>query len=273
MKKYFKLLVIVVLNITIANAQEVEVLTLGTFHFAFHNKDIVKTVKDNQIDVLDPKYQSEIERIVEKLSKFKPTIIAIELGPERQQETDSIFNEYIKGKYTLNREEHQQIGFRIAKKLGIKKLYCINDWGKLYEFNNKILNGTDSIAKQKFINFFNKNPDSLKFYHPKDIFKTEGILEELKLLNDEENLKKSLGNYLLSVFKYETKKNNFFGVDFTTGWWFNRNLRIFRNIQKIKINPKDKILVIYGADHMNVLNILFDSSPEYKLVKVNEYLK
>lgn len=82
-----------------------------------------------------------------------------------------------------------------------------------------------------------------------------------------------LGNYLTGIFKYETKENEFFGPDFVTGWWFNRNLRILRNIQKINAKPTDRILVIFGAGHMNLLNLLFDSSPEYKLVKVNDYLK
>ncbi|MEP7266457.1 MAG: DUF5694 domain-containing protein, partial [Saprospiraceae bacterium] len=56
-------------------------------------------------------------------------------------------------------------------------------------------------------------------------------------------------------------------------WWFNRNLRIFRNIQKINAKPTDRILVIFGAGHMNLLNIFFKASPEYKLVERNKYLK
>lgn len=30
-----------------------DVLTLGTFHFAFHNRDVIKTEKKDQIDVLE----------------------------------------------------------------------------------------------------------------------------------------------------------------------------------------------------------------------------
>lgn len=98
-------------------------------------------------------------------------------------------------------------------------------------------------------------------------------MQELRELNAEESLKKSLGDYLISIFKYQIEDNEFFGVDYTTGWWFNRNLRIFRNIQKIKTKSTDKILVIFGAGHMNILNILFDVSPEYNLVNTLDYLK
>ncbi len=82
-----------------------------------------------------------------------------------------------------------------------------------------------------------------------------------------------MGTYLIRIFKYETTDNEFFGPDFVTGWWFNRNLRIFRNIQKIKAKTTDRIVVIFGAGHMNLLNLLFNSSPEFKLLKVKNYLK
>ena len=129
-------------------------------------------------------------------------------------------------------------------------------------------------AKQKFMDFFYNHPDSLfnPYRNEKEIFKTHGILAELKRINEDDNTTKTLGFYLVGAFKYETPENNQFGVDFTTGWWFNRNLRIFRNIQLINATPKDRVLVIFGVGHMNLLNIFFEASPEYQLLKVNDYL-
>lgn len=109
--------------------------------------------------------------------------------------------------------------------------------------------------------FFNKN-----------LFKTKGILADLRNRKDEKNQERDLGNYLIGVFKYQSTDNSFFGADFTTGWWFNRNLRIFRNLQKINAKPTDRILVIFGAVHVNLLSIFFKASPEYKLVETNKYL-
>ncbi|MCH7525648.1 MAG: hypothetical protein IIC74_11820, partial [Bacteroidetes bacterium] len=54
-----------------SNIEQTKVLTLGTFHFKFPNLDVVKTDVDDQIDVLDSKYQKEIELIVDKLVTFK----------------------------------------------------------------------------------------------------------------------------------------------------------------------------------------------------------
>lgn len=256
------------------NPKQIQVLTLGSFHFNFPNLDIITTDDEDKIDVLEPKYQEEIELIVTKLEKFKPTIIVIERQPKHQQRYDSLYQSYLDGIHELSRSEDQQIGFRLAKKLRLKQLYCTDAWGMDYENVKRLLDGKDSIAKQQFMDFFYHNPDSLMYSYvdEKEIFKTQGIVAEFKRLNDSKLITDQLGDYLIGPFKYETKENDQFGADFTTGWWFNRNLRIFRNIQRINATPEDRILVIYGAGHMNLLNIFFEASPEYKLFKVNEYL-
>ena len=256
-----------------AQTQKIEVLTLGTFHFNFPNLDEVKTEKSNQIDVLEPKYQKEINVVVEKLSKFKPTIIVIERQPNKQQKIDSLYQLYLQGKFPLQRHEEQQIGFRLAKQLGLKKLYCVDEWGDFLPIIDSTLDGKDTIEIQKFVNFFETNPDKAKKVIRKDIYKSKGILEELKMLNEPKNVKQSLGNYLIGPFKYEITEGDFFGTNFEIGRWFSRNLKIFRNIQRINASPSDKILVIFGADHLNLLNIFFESSPEYTLANTNDYLK
>ncbi len=276
MKRTITLLVLLSFLFHLAQGQGVknDVLTLGTFHFAFHNRDVLKTEKKDQIDVLDRKYQAEIEDIAQQIILFRPTIIVIEKSPEFQQHIDSLYQGYVAGTHKLGREEYEQIGFRIGKKLGLKKMYCVNDWGRNYNTIDSLLD-KDTAARKMFLNFFNHNPDSLKLKQsfPPDIFTTKGIKAELRMKNDEKNIQKDFGSYLIGIFKYETENEPFFGTDYVTGWWFNRNLRIFRNIQKIERKPGDKILVIYGAGHMNLLNTFFKSSPEFRLVKTNDYLK
>jgi hypothetical protein len=277
MKKNTILLGFVLLKfllITSISAQSVEVLTLGMFHFAFPNLDVVQTAEEDQIDVLLPKYQKEIELIVKKLSVFKPTIIVIEQPNAYQTEIDSLYNQYLLGKYQLGRDEYEQIGFRMAKKMGLQKLYCVDEWmGNFTENILNLLNNEESEESSAFVESFENNTDSSKVFHKEPLFKSKGILAELIQSNDEENIKKSLGNYLINDFKYETTPYDFIGVDFETGRWFSRNLKIFRNIQRIDTEPSDRILVIFGSGHLNILNYLFECSPEYTLVRTNDFLK
>jgi len=253
--------------------EKTEVMTLGVFHFSFPNFDVQQTEKEDQIDVLDEKYQKEIIAIVEKLKTFQPTIIVIERTPAEQSKIDSLFKAYRSGDYTLKRNEEEQIGFRVAKELQIEKLYCVDEWGNFSENINTWINDETSITSQHFETYFMHNPDSSKYFVPEPVFKSKGIIEQLKVLNHPDYIKNTLGSYLIGTFKFEEKAYDFAGVDFETGRWFSRNLKIFRNIQRINATTKDKILVIYGAGHLNLLNYFFECSPEYELVSPLPFLE
>jgi hypothetical protein len=273
MKPALTILLVFVSSFLFSQPSRTEVMTLGSFHFNFPNLDVKQISKNDQIDVLEPAYQKEIESIVDKIARFKPTIIVIERHPSEQRFTDSIYSQYLNGQYSLKRREEEQIGFRLARRFGLQKLYCVDEWGKFSPRLDSIVYGKDSIEAEKFEAYFTSNPDASKKLIREPIFKTNGILAELRQANDEANIKESLGNYFVGLFKYESKDHDFTGVDFETGRWFNRNLRIFRNIQRIQAGPSDRILVIFGAGHMNLLNIFFDASPEFRRVKTNDYLK
>ncbi len=272
--RYYILLLSLLLSFQMsAQESSTQVLTLGTFHFNFSNSDFIQVQDSNQIDVLKPEHQDEIKQIVEQLKAFEPTIIVIEYQPSKQVKIDSLYASYLTGEHQLTRNESQQIGFRLGKEMGIKKLYCVDEWGEFNQQVDRVLSGNDTVEHKKFTGYYQKDPEAAKRYNPKTLFKEEGIQKELIRLNDPQNIQKSLGNYLIGPFKYESEKGDFFGVNFESGRWFNRNLKIFRNIQRIQTNPDDRILVIFGSGHLNVLNLLFESSPEFKLVDTNSFLQ
>lgn len=273
MQKVFIALIFVLLNLSLSAQEVTPVVTLGTFHFDFPNLDRVQVSDDNKIDVFDSKYQNEIDHLILSLAKFKPTIIVIERSPKSQSRIDSLYQQYLKGNYNLSRSEDEQIGFRLAKHMGIKLLYCVDVWGKPYDSITKLLANDDSEAYINFEKSFSEHPDSTKRFELQENFRRDGIIANIKNLNSRDNIQKSLGNYLIGHFKYESQPSDYIGVDFETGRWFNRNLRIFRNIQRIKTKPSDRILVIFGAGHLNILNYLFECSPEYSLEDTNKYLE
>lgn len=250
-----------------------QVLTLGVFHFTFPNLDARAVVDDDRIDVLEPRYQAEIEGIVERLARFAPTVIVIERQPQEQHTIDSLYGAYLAGRHTLSRGEEEQFGFRLAKRFGLRTLHCVDEWGRFTSNIDSLINGTDSIGARKFEDHFMADPDSALHSRSVSVQKSKGILAELRELNDPARIERSLGDYLIGLFKYEEQEGDFTGVDFETGRWFNRNLRIFRNIQRIPATSEDRILVIYGAGHMNVLNPLFRSSPEYRFMGATQYLR
>ncbi len=277
-KKYNKVAIVFLTTLLFFNdlsAQEVKVMTLGTFHFRFPNNDLIKTSDSKKIDVLDSLYQIEIQEITNKLKEFHPTIIAVEREPEQQKRIDSLYQKYLNGEHNLSRDEVQQLGFRLAKQLNLNKVYCIDANARFYKDIDSLFKNKKSNGYKRFNDFFYNNPDFEKAQalQPENIINEQGITDKLKSLNQKENVIKSLGSYTLGIFKYKTEKNKHFGADFTSGWWFNRNLRIFRNIQNLNASTNDRILIIIGAGHLNLLNPLLEASPEYRLINTNDYLK
>lgn len=110
-----------------------KIMTLGVFHFAYHNLDRVKTAEKDMISVLDEPYQSQIASIAKSIEKFRPTIIAIELDPARQNSVDSLYSLYKIGKLPPEKSEIYQLAYRIGNNLNLQKIYCVNDWGRHYD--------------------------------------------------------------------------------------------------------------------------------------------
>lgn len=250
-----------------------KVMTLGVFHFQFPNLDVDKIAKQDQIDVLDKKYQKQLLEVVSILKEFKPDEIFVEARPAEQRKMDSLFQLYKNEKYTLGRNEVEQLGFRLAAKLGLNRVQCVDTWGKMYNSLDFLFNDTASRTI-KFEKYYFKNPDTVYIKNEK-LFKgnTPNIISTLIRLNNPKHIKESLGPYLIGHFKYEEKPGDYTGADFEAARWFDRNLRIFRNIQRSVTKKTNRILVIFGAGHMNILNYLFECSPEYQFISPEPYLK
>ena len=88
-------------------------------------------------------------------------------------------------------------------------------------------------------------------------------------MNDDHALDRDFGAYLNGGFMLD----EYDGADILSIHWYNRNLRIFRNIKRITTSPDDRILVIFGAGHMGILKHLFDCDPTYKVVKLRSLLE
>jgi hypothetical protein len=250
-------------------APQTKIMTLGVFHFAYPNLDAVKTEAENKISVLEEPYQSEIIAIAHAIGDFKPTIIAIEVTPDKQRRIDSLYLLYRNNNFTLGKDEIYQLGFRIGKNLNVPVIYCVNNWGRHYKNIDGLFN--DSARSAKLEEYYINSPDSI-YMTSGSSKKVSGIIDELKELNEPNQIQDRLSLYLLNPFKYEEQAGDFTGVDFETGRWFNRNLRIFRNIQRIPQGADDRILLIIGREHLNLLNLFFDVSKEFELVSPLPYL-
>ena len=246
------------------------VLLVGTFHFSYYNFDTHKTSKEEQVDVLAR--QKEVEELVDYIARFKPTKIAVESG----RNTGKILNNYRayrSGKKDLDRDEMEQIGFRLIKKFNLDTLYGINDRPLVMEFYD----GKDSLAFRPVLDTmyadwdFQSNDNISTAYaqynREKDKWALHmSLLDFFKYINSDKALDRGFGSYLIGDFKLGNTR----GADALSLHWYNRNLRIYRHIQQISTSAEDRILVIFGSGHVEILKHLFQCSPEFKLIKFND---
>ncbi|HAQ65573.1 MAG TPA: hypothetical protein DCR43_06955 [Bacteroidales bacterium] len=250
--------------------QEIPVTILGTFHFSYPNLDRIKTEKDKQVDMLSPQRQEEIQELIEKLKKFKPTIIAVECPVEMQARMDSLYTAYCKGSFDLPVGEQYQVGFRLAKESGIERVCCIDTWGDYERF----------MDKEAFFSAYERYLDSNRcIYCDQQLIALNENIHAMNLVdfyietNSAAALKKMQSNYFLSNFLFEGDGKQYSGVDWITAQWYNRNLRIIRNLMRIKIHEGDRILIIYGNGHHALLRDYIDYNPFYRYVSVIDYLR
>jgi hypothetical protein len=242
--------------------QKTKIMTLGVFHFAYPNLDVVKIAEEDQISVLEEPWQTEINDITDALKAFDPSVIAVEMLPDMQPRLDSLYTLYRAGEFEPKENEVYQLGFRLAEKSGLSGVYAVDDMGRHYNHIQDVFE--DEEAMSRFEDYFYNSPDSI-YYQQGEYPKEKGITDQLIALNNPERIQERLGLYLLNPFKYEEEEGDFTGVDFETGRWFNRNLRIFRNIQRLSDQPGERILLIVGADHLTLLNYFFEVSKEFEL--------
>lgn len=255
-------------DILLQDYNPVKVMLIGSWHFSYPNADSHKTSEENMIDLESPQKQKEIIQVVDRLTGFKPTIICLEL--QNQRRLDSLYKSYISNEYELRIEEDQQLGFRVAKNMKLNKLFAVDSYSWLRE-NGDDFQQLENLWDEEFhldtldrISWAGKYE---KWYNEFEKIPSEYSVDNaLRIMNHPQNLKRMEGHYLV-----EMKTSNHNGPDAYSLKWYDRNIRIFNKVLKTNPMEGDKILIIMGAGHISILEQLFDTSPQFELVRPYTY--
>jgi hypothetical protein len=220
-----------------------EILVLGTYHMANPGHDIYNMSAD---DVQSPKRQHEIAQLIDVLKRFRPTKIAIEADVSSQR-VGREYSDYLAGKYTLTRNEIDQIGYRLAKELGHRTVYPVDvegDFPMLRVINYAKANG----RKEKLDSLGAQTGKRVK--EQDEFLRSHTVLETLGYMNSDSFVARDVAEYFAMVPYGEPWE--YAGPDLLASW-YQRNIRIYHNIVALIDSPSDRILVIYGAGHLGWL--------------------
>jgi hypothetical protein len=238
-----------------------EILILGTYHMANPGHDIHNIQAD---DVLAPKRQAEIEHLLSVLKKFRPTKIAIEADVGSKQ-VEREYADYLAGKYALSRNETNQIGYRLAKELGHRAVYPVDESGD-FPWQRVVNYAKANGMFEKFSRL--EDGTSKQVAEENDFLQSHTVLEMFEYMNSDSMAAHGIASYY--AFVPYGDPYDYAGPDLLAAW-YQRNIRIYHNIVKLIESPSDRILVIYGAGHLGWLQQDAANDATVKLRKLSEF--
>lgn len=237
------------------------IMVLGTYHFANPGRDVVKT---EIADVLSEAKQGEIQEVTDALADFRPTKIAVESEPEDEARLDSLYHAYREGRHALSRNEIQQLGFRLAARFELSGLEPIDHPG---EFPFGAMMEYAESHDPEFVAWVDEELERIETEMNRQQ-RENSIGEILGQMNDPAKLAEDHGVYMR--FARVGAGDGFAGAELVSEW-YERNIHIFSNIQRIAA-PGDRVIVIIGGGHAPILRELIGYDPELRLVEAVSYL-
>jgi len=246
---------------------EVQVMLLGTYHFANPGRDVIKQDID---DVLQPKRQVELEDLAKRLALWKPDRLAIEWPFSRTDTTRARYERYRAGTLAPNRNEVVQIGFRLASLLGHDAVYPIDD--DSYLDLNDSLKAVDARRPE-----FTRTRDSLSNALQKEAESLNAwmrttIREHLLRLNSDRALHGGNSLGMFGGYLQAGEGQNYGGPQFLAQWYA-RNFNMAHNLTRMLRPEVKRILVIVGNGHVPPLRNLLDEAPQFCPVSPLPYLR
>lgn len=246
-------------------------LILGTYHMSNPGLDSYNVEAD---DVRSPRRQREIAELVDRLIRFRPTIVAVEAKYGSSAWPDR-YERWLTGDYELGRDETAQIGFRIVRRSGLENVWPVDypmwmngwrndeiDWGRL-EAQRSAEDSSEGQEEQEDAAPARMTEDQRRLLE-------STTSEYLAWLNSPEKIDRDHVTYLrmllphdgIGIYSRADQVRN----------WYERNLRIFTNLNRLVKHGEDRIILIIGSGHLKLLRQFAADAPYFCLVDTPSYL-
>ncbi|GAB3051491.1 DUF5694 domain-containing protein [Virgibacillus ainsalahensis] len=199
--------------------------------------------------ILTDKRQNEMSDIVGCIKRFMPTKVALEISTAYDEKLNQDYVSYQKGYFTLSSNEVHQIGFQVAKKCNLDKVYAV-DWNDNLDCD---LNFGKSADQNNQSDIFDevKKIRQIMASHSEQYYQHHSLKKYLLWLNEKENIAKNQRLYMkLALIG---SKSNPVGAIWTAKYWYYRNMLIYKNLVNLIESKEERIFVLYGAGHLHLL--------------------
>lgn len=217
----------------------------------------------SELEGLDSeKRQIEIEELVSKLEKFKPTKIAVEMVLENSESCNEKYKQYKLGTYQLQMNEIFQVGFRLGLKLEHEQIYPTDWMGN----SDMSYGDVESWAKENQPELLNKIYEGLE---SPELLEDKTVIDYYMELNAPTFLNK-LHKMYVNIARIGDF-NNYVGMNWLS-WWYKRNLIMFANLTRLIDSEEERILFIVGCSHSTIVTKFIEESEVFEVVQPLSYL-
>ena len=247
----------------------IEVMVLGTYHMGNPGQDL----HNARIDpVTTPAKQAELAAVAEALARFQPTALAIERVARNQSDMlDHRYPDFAPADLLTSPDERVQIGYRLAHRLGLQRVYAIDEQDRDGQPSYFPFEDVQSWAVA------NGRSDPLEAMNARvgamvaDMEtrqRTDTVAGLLRWMNTPERAAADQTFYtaLLAFGAGDAQPGAVLN-----GRWYTRNALIFARLMQAA-KPGDRIVVICGAGHGYWLREFVRTTPGFRLVEPNDYL-
>jgi len=259
----------------INSPSKIKVYLLGSFHFA---------QMDSTYNVLDEDHQKSIKQLCQTIANQKPDKVFIESQPEFefQNKYGKRFSAYKADENFISKRKNEiyQVGFRVAKMLGHKKVYQCDNPGRYGMYYEKVLKYAkennqmgylNKTEKYTVVNEFDRvDGDSLRNVYT--------LYNYIKWFNSDIVMDTSHAGYITNYPQVGNKDYyNYDNISTLIGSqlvadWYRRNIMIYTKMINQLTYNEDAIFLIIGADHVPTLKHLFNSNPYFEVVETKAWL-
>ena len=252
----------------VAATQKPPLLIVGTPHFGNPGRD---TVNVRVADVMTPDRQREIEAVVAGLAAFRPTRVAVEWPAEEQARLDQRYADFRAGRFVLTSNERDQIGLRLAARLGLARVDAV-DWsgdapGPASDYDYPAFaeaRGRGDEWRTR-VSRWQAEADAQT-----RLMSCTPISAWIRRVNTPEA---RLANH--RSYFYVAQIGEAQGANPGAAWvgtWYARNLRILNNLRAIAPRPADRVVAIYGWGHGHLLDQQARESGDFDVADSLAYL-
>lgn len=246
--------------------EKAHVLLLASYHMNNPRRDMYNAEVD---DVRSERRQRELEDMATALSRFAPTMVAVEAEPSRQDDLDRDFRAYVQGDLALTPDERQQVGFRIAVHAGLSGVRAI-DWNEEGWYGGWDLADAYAWARVHAPDAYRElTSASESFVEEFASRQSVSTVTELHAwINRPATLARLHTTYMTTACLGDLPHPS--GTEWVAGW-YHRNLRIYFNLVR-SLRPGERVLVVYGAGHMQLLGQFARYDRRFEVEDVLSYL-